>query len=323
VLKLYSRDKESGTPFTWNLLKCYNLNSFLRRVTLLSSAQAIYDYYYTHCALDRGSELSDKNDYPLGIFDSGLGGLTVLKELCSMLPDENIVYLGDTARVPYGIRSPATVTRYSFECIKFLLQKEIKILVIACNTVSSISLPEIKKTLEIPVVGVIEPGARAAAEATKNKKIGVIGTEATIKSKAYSKAIGYISKEIEVYEHACPLFVPLAEEGWTEDIIAFLIADKYLTSIKEKGVDTLVLGCTHYPLLKNVIQKAMGDAALIDSAVETSKVVRDVLLKNGLERQSTLPPKRKYYVTDSPEKFRTLGEKFLHSSIDDIEKIAL
>jgi len=267
--------------------------------------------------------LSDKNSYSLGIFDSGLGGLTVLKELCSMLPDENIVYLGDTARVPYGIRSPATVTRYSFECIRFLLQQEIKLLVVACNTVSSISLPEIQKNLEIPVVGVIEPGAKAAAEATKNKKIGVIGTEATIRSKAYSKAIEGISKEIQVYEHACPLFVPLAEEGWTEDIIAFLIADKYLASVKDKGVDTLVLGCTHYPLLKNVIQKAMGDVVLIDSAVETSKVVRDVLLKNGLGRQSVSPPKRKYYVTDSPEKFRTLGEKFLHSPIDDIEKIAL
>ena len=281
------------------------------------------DEYYTHPALQRSSGLSDKNSYSLGIFDSGLGGLTVLKELCSMLPDENIVYLGDTARVPYGIRSPATVTRYSFECIRFLLQQEIKLLVVACNTVSSISLPEIQKNLEIPVVGVIEPGAKAAAEATKNKKIGVIGTEATIRSKAYSKAIEGISKEIQVYEHACPLFVPLAEEGWTEDVIAFLIADKYLASVKEKGVDTLVLGCTHYPLLKNVIQKAMGDVVLIDSAVETSKVVRDVLLKNGLGRQSVSPPKRKYYVTDSPEKFRTLGEKFLHSPIDDIEKIAL
>jgi len=281
------------------------------------------DEYYTRPALQRSSGLSDKNSYSLGIFDSGLGGLTVLKELCSMLPDENIVYLGDTARVPYGIRSPATVTRYSFECIRFLLQQEIKLLVVACNTVSSISLPEIQKNLEIPVVGVIEPGAKAAAEATKNKKIGVIGTEATIRSKAYSKAIEGISKEIQVYEHACPLFVPLAEEGWTEDIIAFLIADKYLASVKDKGVDTLVLGCTHYPLLKNVIQKAMGDVVLIDSAVETSKVVRDVLLKNGLGRQSVSPPKRKYYVTDSPEKFRTLGEKFLHSPIDDIEKIAL
>jgi len=281
------------------------------------------DEYYTRPALQRSSGLSDKNSYSLGIFDSGLGGLTVLKELCSMLPDENIVYLGDTARVPYGIRSPATVTRYSFECIRFLLQQEIKLLVVACNTVSSISLPEIQKNLEIPVVGVIEPGAKAAAEATKNKKIGVIGTEATIRSKAYSKAIEGISKEIQVYEHACPLFVPLAEEGWTEDVIAFLIADKYLASVKEKGVDTLVLGCTHYPLLKNVIQKAMGDVVLIDSAVETSKVVRDVLLKNGLGRQSVSPPKRKYYVTDSPEKFRTLGEKFLHSPIDDIEKIAL
>ncbi len=263
------------------------------------------------------------NDYPVGIFDSGLGGLTVLKELCTMLPYENIAYFGDTARVPYGIRSPETVTRYSFECVKFLLQQEIKILVVACNTVSSISLPEIANAVEVPVIGVIQPGARAAALATRNGKVGIIGTEATIKSKAYSKAIESLSKEIQVYEHPCPLFVPLVEEGWTDDIIAFLIADKYLASIKEHGVDTLVLGCTHYPLLKNVIQKAMGSVALIDSAIETSRVVRDVLSEKGLMRAADLPSKRKYYVTDSLEKFKAIGGRFLHNPIDDIEKVAL
>lgn len=267
--------------------------------------------------------MARENDYPVGIFDSGLGGLTVLKEVCKMLPKENIVYFGDTARVPYGIRSPVTVTRYSFECIKFLLRQNIKLLVIACNTVSSISLPEIRSTLKIPVIGVIEPGAKAAVKATQNRKIGVIGTEATIKSRAYSTAIQSLSNEIEVYEHACPLFVPLVEEGWTDGIIALLIAEKYLTSIKEKGVDTLVLGCTHYPLLKNVIQKVMGSVTLIDSAIETSKVVLEMLAEKRLMRESALPAEKKYYVTDSPDKFRTLGEKFLHSPIDDIEKVAL
>lgn len=275
--------------------------------------------YLSELVLESGK----KNDYPIGIFDSGLGGLTVLKELCLMLPDEHIIYFGDTARVPYGIRSPATVTRYSFECIKFLLQQKIKLLVIACNTVSSISLPEIRRNLEIPVVGVIEPGARAAAGATKNKKIGVIGTEATIRSRAYTTAIESISKEFLVYEQACPLFVPLAEEGWTDDIIAFLVAEKYLANLREKGVDTLVLGCTHYPLMKNVIQKAMGSVVLIDSAIETSRVVKDALFEKGLMRETAFPPQKKYFVTDSPEKFRTLGEKFLHSPIDYIEKVAL
>ncbi len=267
--------------------------------------------------------LANNNDYPLGIFDSGIGGLTVLKEMCRILPNENIIYFGDTARVPYGIRSPETVTRYSFECIKFLLQKKIKLLVVACNTVSSISLQEITNSLQIPVIGVIYPGARAASEVTKNKKVGVIGTEATIRSKAYSKAIEYLANDIDVYELACPLFVPLAEEGWTDDDIASQIAERYLAGIKDKGVDTLVLGCTHYPLLKNVIQKAMGAITLIDSAIETSKVVKDVLLEEGLIRKSVLPSIKKYYVTDSPEKFITVGEKFLQDSINDIEKIAL
>jgi len=263
------------------------------------------------------------NDYPVGIFDSGIGGLTVLKEVCRILPGENIIYLGDTARVPYGIRSAETVTRYSFECIQFLIQKNIKLLVIACNTVSSTSLKEIRKSLHIPVIGVIEPGARASVAMTKNKKIGVIGTEATIKSKAYSRVIRSLSEDIEVYEFACPLFVPLAEEGWTDDIIARLVAERYLSTLRDSGVDSIVLGCTHYPLLKNVIQEVMGSASIIDSAIETSMVVKAVLVENGLLRETGIASKIKYYVTDSPEKFVTVGEKFLHDKIDDIEKIVL
>lgn len=262
-------------------------------------------------------------DYTIGIFDSGIGGLTVLKEICRILPNENIVYLGDTARVPYGIRSAETVTRYSFECIRFLLQKQIKLIVVACNTVSSVSLHEIRKSVQIPVIGVIEPGARAAFSITKNKKIGVIGTEATIKTRAYSKAIKSLSNEIEVYELACPLFVPLAEEGWTDDIIAKLTAEKYLAGIRSKGVDTIVLGCTHYPLLKNVIQDVMGSANIVDSAIEISKTVRDVLHEKGLLRESDKASEKKYFVTDSPEKFVTVGERFLHDRISDIEKIVL
>lgn len=262
-------------------------------------------------------------DFAIGIFDSGIGGLTVLKEMCNILPNENIVYLGDTARVPYGIRSAETVTRYSFECIKFLLQKKIKLIVVACNTVSSVSLHEIRKSVQVPVIGVIEPGAKAAAGITKNKKIGVIGTEATIKTRAYSKAIKSLSNEIEVYELACPLFVPLAEEGWTDDIIAKLTAERYLTGIKSKGADTIVLGCTHYPLLKNVIQDVMGAVNIIDSAIETSKAVRDILSEKGLLRDSGTASEKKYFVTDSPEKFVTVGERFLHDRIADIEKIVL
>lgn len=261
------------------------------------------------------------NSNSIGIFDSGVGGLTVLKEVSKMLPAENIIYLGDTARVPYGIRSPETVTRYSFECTEFLLKKKIKLLVVACNTVSAISLHEIQKKISIPVIGVIEPGARAAATSTKNKRVGVIGTEATIKSSAYMKAIKALNKDIDVFGLSCPLFVPLAEEGWTNDVIAQLVAKKYLKDIIDMGVDTLVLGCTHYPLLKGVIKEIMSDVYLVDSAIETAKVVKDVLQTQ--RSMGSKQGKQKFYVTDSPEKFISVGERFLGHKIENIKKISL
>jgi glutamate racemase len=266
----------------------------------------------------------DRKEKPVGVFDSGIGGLTVLKEIINELPYESIIYLGDTARVPYGIRSPETVTRYSFENTKFLFSKDVKLLVIACNTASSISLDAIQNNTSIPVVGVIEPGAKAAVNTTKNKKIGVIGTEATIRSQAYAKAIEHLDNTIEVFSLACPLFVPLAEEGWTEGEIALLIARRYLHSIKDKGIDTIVLGCTHYPLLKNVIADVMGKGvALIDSAIETSREVHNILERLSLKRQQKSATIREFYVTDSPEKFLKVGEKFLGQKIDHIEKVEL
>lgn len=263
------------------------------------------------------------NNNSIGIFDSGVGGLTVLKEVNKMLPAENIIYLGDTARVPYGIRSPETVTRYSFECAGFLLSQKIKLLIVACNTVSAISLHEIQKKVSIPVIGVIEPGARAAAISTKNKKIGVIGTEATIKSSAYTKAIKALDKDIDVFGLPCPLFVPLVEEGWTDGVIAQLVAKKYLKDIIDWGVDTLVLGCTHYPLLKNVIKEIMTDVYLVDSAIETAKIVKDVLQMQKMECGEGVKGSRRFYVTDSPEKFISIGERFLQDKIEKIEKIIL
>jgi glutamate racemase len=258
---------------------------------------------------------------PIGIFDSGIGGLTVLREISKLLPYENIIYLGDTARVPYGIRSSETVKRYAFECVDFLMTKDIKILVIACNTVSSTALNEIKDAINIPVIGVIEPGAISALKITKNKKVGVIGTEATIKSNAYTKAIKSLDSTVEVYGLACPLFVPLVEEGWTEGIIAKLIVEKYLKDMMDKEIDTLVLGCTHYPLLKKVIQEVMNGVFLVDSAIETAKVVKDRLKSQGQE--SGVNGRIKFYVTDSTEKFKKIGERFLKNRIEDIEKINL
>lgn len=248
----------------------------------------------------------------IGIFDSGIGGLTVLKEIVSRLPHENTIYLGDTARVPYGIRSPETVTRYSFENTRFLLSQEIKVLVVACNTASAVSLDAVKNAFPIPVIGVIEPGARAAARATRSGKIGVIGTEATIGSRAYERAINNLDPAIEVHSLACPLFVPLVEEGWTDNDVAELVAMKYLAGLRRQGIDTLVLGCTHYPLLKPVINRVMGpEIVLIDSATETAMEVEGLLDKLGLRRQGQEGVARRYYVTDAPHRFERIGKLFL------------
>ncbi len=265
----------------------------------------------------------NSNRLPIGIFDSGIGGLTVLKEILSVLPGEDTIYLGDTARVPYGIRSPETVTRYSFENTKFLVSNGIKILVVACNTVSSVSLDAIRASLNIPVVGVIEPGAKAAAAATRRGRIGVIGTDATIRSGSYSKAIKALNDSIEVFGLACPLFVPLVEEGWTDGEVVELTAERYLKDIADKGIDTLVLGCTHYPLLKDVLSKVMGEGVkLIDSAIETAREIKRILCALSIVNPGG-GEIRRFYVTDSPGKFVQVGERFLGRQIGYIRKIVL
>lgn len=262
------------------------------------------------------------NNRPIGVFDSGIGGLTVLKELFRVLGSESTVYLGDTARVPYGIRSAETVTRYAFENAAFLVDRGIKLLIVACNTASAVSLEAIQVRFPIPVIGVIEPGARAAVRATRERRVGVIGTEATINSSAYARAIRRIDPGIDVFGAPCPLFVPLAEEGVTDDEVATLVAERYLRQMKEHSVDTLVLGCTHYPLLRGVIGRVMGPAVtLIDSAVETVREVRETLVRDGMEAPGSGEPWRLFYVTDSPERFRRVGERFLGDEIRDIEKV--
>jgi glutamate racemase len=258
----------------------------------------------------------------IGIFDSGIGGLTVLKEIIAKLPEENTIYLGDTARVPYGIRSPETVTRYSFENTRFLLSQEIKMLVVACNTASAVSLDAVKKEFPLPIIGVLEPGARAAVAATKTRKVGVIGTEATINSGAYEKAIKKLCADIEVFSLPCPLFVPLVEEGWTENEVTELVAKKYLAALKDRRIDTLVLGCTHYPLLKVVITKVMGSGiTLIDSATETAREVADVLGKLKWKKEAQGKVVRKYFVTDTPSRFVKIGKLFLEDSLLTAEQV--
>lgn len=267
-------------------------------------------------------EIKEMKDRPIGIFDSGIGGLTVLKEMIRITPDEKTIYLGDTARVPYGIRSAETVIRYSFENTRFLVSKEIKLMVVACNTASSVGLDAIKRKVSIPVIGVIEPGAKAAVKASLNGKIGVIGTQATIGSSSYTKAIHALDGSIEVFGLACPLFVPLVEEGWTEGAITTLVAEKYLEGLKDKGIDTVVLGCTHYPLLKEVIAGVMGKGVrLIDSAVETACEIRETLKTLGLGREGKSDFSREFFVTDSTERFLKVSEKFLGQKIENIKKI--
>ncbi|MCR4416559.1 MAG: glutamate racemase [Ignavibacteria bacterium] len=261
---------------------------------------------------------------PIGVFDSGIGGLTVVKELMQILPNESIVYFGDTARVPYGTKSEKTIKEYSIQNTKFLLSKNVKIIVIACNTASAVALSEIQSMTELPVVGVIKPGAEAAVKNTKNKRVAVIGTTATIQSKAYEKEIKLIDPSIEVYGKACPLFVPIVEEGWSNHKIAQLAAEEYLSELKKKSIDTMVLGCTHYPLLKDTIQKVIGeDVILVDSGVETARVVKQILEKENLINQSTLKPNYSFFVSDLPQKFREVGEMFLGRQIENLVKVDL
>jgi glutamate racemase len=262
------------------------------------------------------------DELPVGIFDSGVGGLTVMKEIIELLPGENIIYFGDTARVPYGTRSRETVTKYSIENTEFLISKGIKALVVACNTASSVSLPFLRNEFSVPVIGVVEPGARAAATDTKLKKIAVIGTEATINSRSYEEAINAIDGSVEVSGIACPLFVPLIEEGWLDGEVVKLTAEKYLSSLRYNGVDSIVLGCTHYPMIKDVIKDVSG-VPLIDSAVETAKEVKRVLEEKGMLCQSGEEGSKEFYVTDFPEKFSSVGENFLGHEIMNITKIDL
>ncbi|GAB5046800.1 glutamate racemase [Thermodesulfovibrio sp. TK110] len=260
---------------------------------------------------------------PIGIFDSGIGGLTVLREIAKLLPNENLIYLGDTARVPYGIRSAETVIKYSLECATFLFKKEIKMLVVACNTSSSVSLEFLREKLPVPVIGVIEPGVRAALKVTENGKIGIIGTEATIQSEAYPKKIKSIKPNAEVISKACPLFVPLVEEGILEGSIAELVVERYLKDLKNSGIDTLILGCTHYPLLKKTIQKYMDGIRLVDSAQEIALEVKNLLINQELINKSTKLGLKTFYVTDAPERFKKIGEIFLNYEINNIFKVSL
>jgi glutamate racemase len=268
-------------------------------------------------------------DAPLGVFDSGLGGLTVVRALRELLPHEPIVYLGDTARVPYGTKAPATVVRYAMTCARHLVGRGVKALVVACNTVSAVAPEQLRVELDIPVLGVVEPGARAAVAASKSGRIGVLATAGTIASGAYPRAVAQASTRAEVVGQAAPLLVPLAEEGWTEGEVPRLVVRRYLEPLARAAVDVVVLGCTHYPLLRGVIEQEVHagigrHAAVVDSAHATAADVRDFLRARGLARAASgTPASVRLLVTDVPRSFAQVAARFLGEPVGEVEQVDL
>lgn len=259
---------------------------------------------------------------PIGVFDSGIGGLTVLRELLATLPAESFVYFGDTARVPYGTKSAETVLRFSRENVRFLLDRGVKMVVVACNTASAEAVPQIGEEFDVPVVGVIDPGVRAAVAATRNRRIGVIGTAGTIRSEAYQSGIKRLLPDAQVFSKPCPLFVPLAEEGWVDRDVTRAVAREYLADHHAIGIDTLVLGCTHYPLLKKPIGEVVGSAVtLVDSAVETAREVAVLLDREGLRADGDHGGEFHVVLSDTSPTFEDIASRFLGRDVSGIELV--
>ena len=264
------------------------------------------------------------NRRPIGVFDSGIGGLTVVRELMHQLPHESLLYFGDTARVPYGNKSPETVRRFSREILDFLVSRDVKLVVVACNTVSAHALEDLKGVAPVSVEGVIEPGARAAVAASRSGRIGVIGTAGTVASGAYTRAIEALDGKVEVTAHACPLFVPLVEEGWLDHPATRLIAEEYLAPLSAHDIDTLVLGCTHYPLLKPLLSSVLGPSIrLIDSAEQTAAAVSRELAASTLHAPASQKGHVHFVVSDAPQQFVKVGRRFLGERVKDVEVKAM
>ncbi len=262
------------------------------------------------------------SQFPVGVFDSGLGGLTVVKALMKTLPRENVVYFGDTARVPYGTKSKESIIRFSLENAAVLLRHKVKLIVVACNSSSSYALTALRKAVKVPVVGVIDPGVRRALASTKKKKVGVIATPATVKSGSYTKTVRRMKAGVKVYSRACPLFVPLVEEGWFHRKVTREVAQEYLKDLKSKGVDTLILGCTHYPLLKGILRKVLGPGVtLVDSAQEVAREVKAVLAEQGLTSTAKRRADYRFLVSDDPRHFQKLAKRFLGYNVGTVRRV--
>jgi glutamate racemase len=264
-------------------------------------------------------------DQAIGVFDSGLGGISVIRALIDLLPHEHLVYFGDTARVPYGSKSKDTVVRFSHQISSFLVEKNVKMIVVACNTASSVALESLQKHFDVPVVGVIDPGSRAAVKYSENGRIGVIGTASTIRSGAYKSAIRELNAAIEVIDQSCPLLVPLVEEGWPQDEVIEKVLRTYLKTFEANKPDSLILGCTHYPYLKDAIQQVIGqDVRLVDSGEETAAEVQRALSELGLLSKETADPgKHKFFVSDFPQKFEETASRFLGRPLENLFKVEL
>ena len=264
-------------------------------------------------------EINALREAPIGVFDSGVGGLTVVREIMRQIPNEKIVYFGDTARVPYGSKSKETVTRYSRQIVRFLQTKQVKAIVVACNTASAFALDEIEKEIDIPIIGVVRPGAKVAAEATRNGRVGVIGTAGTVGSNIYSTYIKQIKPNAEVTSKACPLFVPLVEEGLWQDPVTDEIAMRYLSELIDIGIDTLILGCTHYPLIRSTVGRIMGEhVTLVNPAYETARELKELLMEKGLF--NPIPPqlgtnKYQFFVSDGADRFMQFANSIIKYGI--------
>jgi glutamate racemase len=261
---------------------------------------------------------------PIGVFDSGLGGLTVVDQLQRQLANESIVYFGDTARVPYGTKSADTIRKFAVQIVEFLQKQGVKMIVVACNTVSSVALEQVVAASRVPVVNVIEPGARAALQRSQTKRIGVIGTTATVSAAKYDAILIAADPRVVVYSQACPLFVPLVEEGWIDTDVTERITDIYLRPLIDKQIDCLILGCTHYPIIQGVIRKIVnGRVHIIDSAVETAAEVQAVLSKQDLHTDSNNPPEHRFFVSDFPQRFEEIARRLLGHPLKNVRRIAL
>lgn len=267
----------------------------------------------------------NRSTAPIGVFDSGVGGLTVAREIMRNLPNEHIVYFGDTARVPYGSKSKDTIIRYSRQIIRFLKTQNVKAIVIACNTATALALDTVEKEFDIPIIGVIKSGARVAVDTTVNKRVGVIGTESTINSHMYHKLIQELDPDVTVYGKACPLFCPLVEEGWLKDPVTEEVAKRYLDELLQQDIDSLILGCTHYPLLRSLLRGIVGDQVnLVNPAYETAKELERLLIDRSLVNPGTKAPVKepyRFFVSDAADKFKNFANSILPYDIEQTQKI--